>query len=144
MFLNLVFTPQGYTGEHDRRSTDIPIYMFICCLSLFVMCVFLFYTGWHRRINTIAGRADLPLYMLVPLLMNEAKDVEIAIRLVNNNQLTRIHRARYARVHARLFTAWEEYEDDLLTTTQLLRRCADIAGLQGTVSSDPIYEEDVE
>ncbi len=63
--------------------------------------------GWHRRINTRAGKADLGFYVLVPLLKKEAAIVDLQIRLVSEHQLTRFHRKKYARVHGRLFDAWD-------------------------------------
>ncbi|XP_053384651.1 uncharacterized protein LOC123549348 [Mercenaria mercenaria] len=100
--------------------------------------------GWHRRINTRAGRADLEFYLLVPLLRREAKTVDLQIRLVSALLLTRLHRARYARLHGALFDAWDKYEDGELTTTQLLRRCSNIAGLgPSTGSTNSAVQEDV-
>ncbi|XP_053381681.1 uncharacterized protein LOC123533370 [Mercenaria mercenaria] len=100
--------------------------------------------GWHRRINTRAGRADLGFYLLVPLLRREAETVDLQIRLVSAHLLTRLHRARYARLHGALFDAWDKYEDGELTTTPLLRRCSNIAGLgPSTGFTNSAVQEDV-
>lgn len=42
-----------------------------------------YFTGWHWRINTKAGRADLGFYALVPLLRSEAETVDHQTRLVS-------------------------------------------------------------
>jgi len=98
--------------------------------------------GWHRRINTRAGRADLSFYVLVPLLRSEAETVDLQIRLVSENLLTRIHRKQNVNTHGRLFEAWDKYEDDEMTTTQLLRTCSHIAGLGPDTTTDAIHDED--
>jgi hypothetical protein len=104
-----------------------------------MICIIL---GWHRRINTKAGRPDLGLYVLVPLLRGEADTVDLQIRLVSQHLLTRLHRQRYRDIHGRLFDAWDKYEDDEISTTQLLRLCSHIVGLAPAASRDPVYEID--
>ncbi|KAH3817881.1 hypothetical protein DPMN_119437 [Dreissena polymorpha] len=44
--------------------------------------------GWHRRMNSMAGRAQLQFYVLVPLLLREAKLVAIQLQLVREDALT--------------------------------------------------------
>ena len=97
--------------------------------------------GWHRRINSRAGRPDLGLYVLVPLLRREAATVELQIQLVSEELLTRLQRKTYKDTHDKLFAAWDKYEEDELTTTQLLRLAANLSGLAPTQPSDPIYKE---
>ena len=72
------------------------------------MKLFSFIPGWHRRINTRAGRGDLALYVLVPFLRTESETVDLQVRLVTENLLTRIHRKRSIDVHGRLFEAWDK------------------------------------
>ncbi|XP_052809495.1 uncharacterized protein LOC128237959 [Mya arenaria] len=99
--------------------------------------------GWHRRINTKAGRANLGFYVLVPLLRDESETVDLQIRLVSEHLLTRIQRKKFASIHGRLFDAWDRYEEDELTTTQLLRRISNIAGLGPTTPSDDVHDGDM-
>lgn len=79
---------------------------------------------------------------MIPLLKKEAAIVDMQIRLVSDNLLTRIHKKKYATIHGRLFTAWDRYEDDETTTTQLLREVSNIAGLGPIDSGDAIHDED--
>ena len=38
--------------------------------------------GWHRRRNQKAGHGSLPFYVIVPMLLQEAKLVTIHLQLV--------------------------------------------------------------
>lgn len=97
--------------------------------------------GWHHRINNRAGKSDLGFYVLVPLLKREAAVVDLQIRLISDNLLTRHHRKKYASLHGRLFASWDRYEDDEITTAQLLREVSNIAGLGPIDSGDAIHDE---
>ncbi|KAH3749101.1 hypothetical protein DPMN_183592 [Dreissena polymorpha] len=76
------------------------------------------------------------LYVLVPLLCREAETVDLTIRLVSEHALTRVSRKIFKEVHGRLFEIWEKYEDDDMTTTQLLRTRSHIIGL-GPIEHNP-------
>ncbi|KAH3833573.1 hypothetical protein DPMN_106884 [Dreissena polymorpha] len=89
-----------------------------------------------------AGRPDLGFYVLVPLLRREAETVDLTIRLVSEHALTRVHRKFFKEVHGRLFEIWEKYEDDDMTTTQLMRACSHIIGLGPSTTQDDIRDED--
>ncbi len=104
----------------------------------------MYFPGWHRRINTRAGKADLGMYVLIPLLKKEAINVDTQIRLVSEHLLTRINRKKYANIHGRLFKAWDRYEEDEMTTTQLLREVSNIAGLGPATMNDAIHDEEEE
>jgi DNA-binding MltR family transcriptional regulator len=80
--------------------------------------------------------------VLVPLLRREAETVDLTIRLVSEHALTRVHRKIFKEVHGRLFEIWEKYEDDDMTTTQLLRACSHIIGLGPSTTQDDIHDED--
>ena len=45
--------------------------------------------GWHRRINSKAGRTTLQFYMLVPLLHQEAQHVNTTAKLLSPNKQRR-------------------------------------------------------
>ncbi|KAH3861837.1 hypothetical protein DPMN_024788 [Dreissena polymorpha] len=66
--------------------------------------------GWHRRMNSRAGRSDLGLYVIVPFLRAEAQTVSLQVLLVSENLLTATLRKRYKDVHDRLLYAWDAYE----------------------------------
>ena len=99
------------------------------------------FSGWHRRINGRACRADLGLYVIIPLLLGEAETVDLQMRLVSENLLHRIHRTQYAKIHGRLFQIWDEYEDGDRTTTQRLRDVSRITGLGPAAKSSQNYED---
>ncbi|XP_069102221.1 uncharacterized protein [Argopecten irradians] len=77
--------------------------------------------GWHHRLNGKAGRANLPFYMLVPLLLKEATLVTIQQRLVSKNALQRHQRVAFRRIQGRVHTMWDQYDHDELTTSQFLK-----------------------
>ncbi|XP_052819923.1 uncharacterized protein LOC128245737 [Mya arenaria] len=98
---------------------------------------------WHRRLNTRAGGAQLPFYVIVPLLSVEAQYVDIQARLVSANILQRLHRKKYRSTHEKLHQAWEKYEEDNMTTNQLEPRTAShIIGLGPIAKSAENYSED--
>ncbi len=81
--------------------------------------------GWLRGLNHRANGSALPFYIMVPLLRTEANDVDIQVRLVSENLLTRNQRTKYRRVHGRIFEIWDKYEDDdNYTTSKLLREAS--------------------
>lgn len=100
---------------------------------------FLPVSGWHRRINGKAGRGDLGFYVLVPLLLGEAETVNVQMRLVSENLLTRTHRQQYRHIYGKLFDLWDQYDDGLISTNKLLRACSQINGLGPTTTSAPHY-----
>ncbi|KAH3849637.1 hypothetical protein DPMN_092040 [Dreissena polymorpha] len=57
--------------------------------------------------------------------------------------LARVHRRKFKEIHGKLFDTWDKYEDDKITTTQLLRQCSNIAGHGPDSTHDPIHNEDV-
>ncbi|XP_056000778.1 uncharacterized protein LOC130048270 [Ostrea edulis] len=82
--------------------------------------------GWHRRMIGRAGKAKLQFYVLVPLLMKEANQLSIIMRLVDEQQLTRYQRTTYRRIHGALFELWSEYEENTITTSLFLRKVGQI------------------
>ncbi|KAK3105027.1 hypothetical protein FSP39_015519, partial [Pinctada imbricata] len=85
-------------------------------------------SGWHQRLNRKAKKANLPFYMLVPLLKEEGSTVELQMTLVNDGLLRRRHRSGYNRVNLDIFQLWEKLDSRLVTTSQFLRECARIYG----------------
>ncbi|KAH3890478.1 hypothetical protein DPMN_014559 [Dreissena polymorpha] len=92
-------------------------------------------------LNTKVQRIN-EFYVLVHLLRHEAETVDLTIRLVSEHALTRVHRKILKEVHGRLFEIWEKYEDDDMTTSQLLRACSHIIGLGQSTTQDDIHDED--
>ena len=84
--------------------------------------------GWHRRLNGKAGRGQLQLYLLVPLLHEEAQLVPLQMKLVSEKKLTRFHRKKYRTCQGKIFKLWGEYTEGTRSTTQLLRACSRFNG----------------
>ncbi|KAH3768493.1 hypothetical protein DPMN_169706 [Dreissena polymorpha] len=80
-------------------------------------------------INARACSANLGLYKLANLLREESETVDLHIRLVSQLLLTKIRRKKYVAIHGRLYQAWDDYEEEKLTTTDLLRIISHINAL---------------
>ena len=85
--------------------------------------------GWHHGLNLRChGKTQLPFYVLIQLLHEEAKLVSLQIRLVSERKLKRMQRSVYRQLQSRIFTLWEEYKSGERTSKQLLRACARLYG----------------
>lgn len=52
--------------------------------------------GWHNALNRRAsGKCQLPFYLLIQLLYQEARLVKLQVRLVSEKKLKRIQRKKY-------------------------------------------------
>ena len=84
--------------------------------------------GWHGALNRKAGKAKLPLYLLLDLLAKEAESVSLEVQLVSEGTLSRYQRQRYRNVQGMLFSAWEEYIQQTHRTVRdakkLLTKCS--------------------
>jgi len=85
-------------------------------------------SGWHTRINTDIGKANVSFYLLVPALQRESRVIELTYRLVSEKQILRDQRHRYRDMEGRLHALWDSYEDNHITASQLLRECGRIYG----------------
>ncbi|KAH3878952.1 hypothetical protein DPMN_002853 [Dreissena polymorpha] len=99
-------------------------------------------TGWHRRINARACSANLGLYKLANLLREESETVDLHIRLVSQHLLTKIRRKKYVTIHCRLHQAWDDYEEEKLTTTELLRIISLINALGPSTAVHHMLDDD--
>ncbi|KAH3698467.1 hypothetical protein DPMN_085988 [Dreissena polymorpha] len=101
-------------------------------------------TGWHRRINARACSAYLGLYKLAYLQREESETVDLQIRLVSQHLLTkiRIRRKKYVAIHGRLHQAWDDYEEEKLTTTDLLRIISHINALGPSMAVHHMLDDD--
>ena len=88
----------------------------------------------------MTGRPDLGFYSLVPLLLKEARTVDLQMRLVSENLLTKISRKQYSVVHGKLFELWDRYENNDISTSGLLRACGLITGLGPVTNPRSQYE----
>ena len=79
--------------------------------------------GWHRRINSRAGRASLHFYRLIDFLHQEAQLVPIQVSLVSEGKLTRRQRKSTTTTQGKLFKLWEAYNNNELSSSKLLKQC---------------------
>jgi len=80
--------------------------------------------GWHRRLNGLARRADVPLYSLIVLLHQEASLLPLQIQLASDGKVLRRYSRRYAAINDRLQQLWTSYKSGDLTTSRFLRAAA--------------------
>ena len=87
--------------------------------------------GWHNRLNQRAsGKCQLPLYMLVQLLHEEAQLTKIYVRLVSEKKLQRIQKKKYRSLQRQIFDLWESYENKERNAMQLLKACSHLTARQ--------------
>ena len=85
--------------------------------------------GWHNSLNRRAsGRCQMAFYLLINLLHSEARLTALHVRLVSEQKLKRIQRKKYRKLQARVFTYWEEYNNQQKSAAQLLRACSYLNG----------------
>jgi len=63
--------------------------------------------GWHNGLHVnkrASGRAQMPLYMLIHLLHEEACLVALQIRLVSEKKLTKLQKKKYRFVQAKIIS----------------------------------------
>lgn len=84
--------------------------------------------GWHHRINNRVSRVGPSVYVLIPLLLEEADTVDLTIQPVSEMALTRYQRKTYKKTHNELFNLWDAYEDNKITSSRLLRDASFILG----------------
>lgn len=80
--------------------------------------------GWHRRINSRAAKSQLPFYMLITLLHNEAVWLTVQVNLLSANNLKTYQRKKYRQMQGKIFALWEMYEEENITTSSFLSRAA--------------------
>ena len=90
----------------------------------FCLCVI---TGWHREFNAKA-KEDVPFYLLVSLLFDEAKLAEIDRNLIREDLLTERNHPIYKRVNETLFSLWKVFKKGDLSASELLRKCSKLYG----------------
>ena len=67
--------------------------------------------SWHNSFNRRAhGKEQLPLYLLIELLHQEARLTSLQIRLVSERKLRQVQRKVYHNMQARIFDLWDEYD----------------------------------
>ena len=88
--------------------------------------------GWHHPLNRRAeGKTQLPLYLLIQLLHQEARLTSLHIRLVTERKLKKVQRKTYRMIQSKVFKLWEEYEAGERSAKRLLKACTNLVGPAG-------------
>ena len=82
--------------------------------------------GWHHRLNKKARKGQLPFYVLIPLLHEEAKQVSIQVHLISESKLTHQECLKYHNNQSSVFKHWEDYINRNKTPSQLLNTCSNL------------------
>ena len=80
--------------------------------------------GWHCRLNQKAKKGQLPFYLLLHLLHEETKWINLQGRLVLENKLTRREERRSRKVQSKVLSIWDNYSYGNISASQLLNACA--------------------
>jgi len=80
--------------------------------------------GWHFRLNRKARKSQLPFYLLIKLLHDEAIQVDITCQLVSENKLSRRERQKYRKEQVAIFSVWDKHINGLLSPFKLLKACS--------------------
>ena len=84
--------------------------------------------GWHHRLNDRAERGQLSLYLLVPLLHQEAEMLPLQIKLVSEKKMKMYQRKDVRTRQARINNLWGAFVDNEISVKQLLKRCSRLNG----------------
>ena len=76
---------------------------------------------WHRRLNNKVHRHSLPFSQLVSVLHSEASVVDTHAMFLNDDKLRRNQREKYRQQQAKIFELWDDFANDKLQPTDLLR-----------------------
>lgn len=79
--------------------------------------------GWHRRLNSRAGKDNIVLYLLIPLLHRESEFVSLQHQLVSEHKLTSSRRKASRDQQVRLCKLWDDYEQKNQSTGTFLKAC---------------------
>ena len=84
----------------------------------------------YTHLNHSARHAQLNIYHLISLLHDEARLVNIQVKLVSEGRIRQDHRSRYANLQGRIFRYWGEFAARERDATSLLRACSRVNGPQ--------------
>ncbi|KAH3706467.1 uncharacterized protein LOC127858973 [Dreissena polymorpha] len=84
--------------------------------------------GWHLKLNQHAKKANLPFYLLLTLLCEEASLLPTQVKMVSEGKLSRRQRRKNTSIQGKIFKLWEAYESGELSVNGLLRKCSGIYG----------------
>ena len=69
-------------------------------------------------------KGQLPFYILLHLLHEETKWINLQVHLVLENKLTRYEERRYRKVQSKVLSIWDNYSYGNISASQLLNACA--------------------
>ena len=79
--------------------------------------------GWHhRRLNQNPQKDQLPLYVMIQLLFQEATTVNLQMR--RRDKIRRRQSKKYRDLQGKIMKYWEQYAGGQKTPNSLLRSCA--------------------
>ncbi|XP_060602402.1 uncharacterized protein LOC132755544 [Ruditapes philippinarum] len=84
--------------------------------------------GWHRRLNSQAGRGVIPFYVLLTLLLQEAKLVNIHLQLVTEAGVGRYRREVNRNMDAKVMDLWDMYDAHDVVCEEFLLEIGSIYG----------------
>ncbi|EFX61650.1 hypothetical protein DAPPUDRAFT_338577 [Daphnia pulex] len=86
--------------------------------------------GWHTHLANHAGlrisSRGLNLYILLEVLNEEAVQVDLYTKMLEQGQSLRRQRKTYRELNEKLFKFWDDYNKQHLTSKELLEKCANI------------------
>jgi len=77
--------------------------------------------GWHRRLNQLARRKNVPFSSLLKLLHGEATYIGLQVRLLSAGKLQQHARKKYRSLNGRLQKLWDELSAGDRSTSSFLR-----------------------
>ena len=80
--------------------------------------------GWHHHLNQKAKKGQLPFYLLVHLLHEETKWINIQVHLVLENKITRREEWHYRMVQSKVLSIWDDCTYGKISASQLLNACS--------------------
>ncbi|KAH3894607.1 hypothetical protein DPMN_018764 [Dreissena polymorpha] len=84
--------------------------------------------GLAHRLNRRAKKGNLPFFLLVQLLCEEAKLLNTHVRLVRERKLRRHQNKETLQVQGKLWGVWKRYNERSISTCQLLDLCSAMYG----------------
>lgn len=80
--------------------------------------------GWHNRITVKARKGKLNFFFLIQLLYDEAKMVNLQVRLLSDGKVLRKQQNKYTNHHGQISKLWDEYTNQERSAKQLLKAVA--------------------
>ena len=80
-------------------------------------------TGWPNRLNK-CGRSHMPFYMLITLLFDEARLVQVQVQLVGKSKLKHHQENKCHELQTKILKYWGEYENEASSALKLICACS--------------------